>query len=83
MAATAPIRPLAWELPCALGVALKRKKKLSSKTLFFQDSREKCSGSESPTANDGFSGLLSHLGLPLSLEAPLKFCFLHLLTLTL
>ena len=26
-AAVAPIRPLAWELPCAPGVALKRQKK--------------------------------------------------------
>ena len=26
-AATAPIQPLAWELPCALGAALKKKKK--------------------------------------------------------
>ena len=32
LVATAPIRPLAWEPPCAVGVALKRqkKKKLSS-----------------------------------------------------
>ena len=27
LAATAPIQPLAWEPPCALGVALKRQKK--------------------------------------------------------
>ena len=27
VAAVAPIRPLAWELPCAKGVALKREKK--------------------------------------------------------
>ena len=27
LAATAPVQPLAWELPCAAGMALKRKKK--------------------------------------------------------
>ena len=27
LVATAPIRPLSWELPCAAGAALKRKKK--------------------------------------------------------
>ena len=27
LAAAAPIRPLAWELPCAVGVALKKRKK--------------------------------------------------------
>ena len=30
LVATAPIRPLAWELPYALGVALKRQKKKSN-----------------------------------------------------
>ena len=30
-AATAPIPPLAWELPCAVGAALKSKKKQESK----------------------------------------------------
>ena len=33
LAATAPIRPLAWESPCAAGVALKRQKK-KKKRLF-------------------------------------------------
>ena len=37
-AATAPIRPLAWELPCAVGGALKCKKKKKKK--------------KSPTLND-------------------------------
>ena len=31
LAATAPIRPLAWELPCVEGVALKRQKKKKRK----------------------------------------------------
>ena len=30
-AATAPIRPLAWELPCTMGVALKRQKRQKNK----------------------------------------------------
>ena len=34
LVATAPIRPLAWELPCAVGVALKRQRR----------KRRKCSG---------------------------------------
>ena len=33
LAAVAPIRPLAWELPCSAGVALKRQKKKKSLTL--------------------------------------------------
>ena len=36
LAATAPIRPLAWELPCALRAALKRPKK--KKKVFFKKS---------------------------------------------
>ena len=32
LAAVAPIRPLAWELPCATGMALKEKKKKKKKT---------------------------------------------------
>ena len=45
-AATAPIRPLAWELSCAMGAALKRQKKkisvidtlyLLCTTLFWMD----------------------------------------------
>ena len=46
MAATAPIRPLAWEPPCAAGEALKRhrtkKKKgiLSTVTIFFYEIKE-------------------------------------------
>ena len=33
LAATAPIRPLAWEPPCAVGVALKSKKKKKKKDI--------------------------------------------------
>ena len=42
LAAVAPIHPLAWELPYAMGVALKRqkrkKKKRKRKLLIFADS---------------------------------------------
>ena len=34
-AGEAPIRPLAWELPCAMGVALKKKKKKGKKEKRF------------------------------------------------
>ena len=33
LAAVAPIRPLAWELPCAVGVALKKQNKQTSEIL--------------------------------------------------
>ena len=33
-AATAPIQPLAWEPPCAMGVALKKIKKIIAYTFF-------------------------------------------------
>ena len=36
LAATAPIRPLAWELPCATGVALKRQKTEKKKKVVLQ-----------------------------------------------
>ena len=39
LAATAPIQPLAWELPYAAGVALKRKKK--RRNLHFKDEPSK------------------------------------------
>ena len=34
-AAAAPIRPLAWELPCAAGPALKKKKEEKEKYVFY------------------------------------------------
>ena len=41
-AAAALIRPLAWELPCAVGVALQRKKIYSLHFFFLSDSPPKC-----------------------------------------
>ena len=38
LAATAPIRPLAWELPCAMGVTLKKKKERRKKSFLKKDS---------------------------------------------
>ena len=35
LAAIVPIRPLAWELPCAMGVALKRQKEKKKKNQGF------------------------------------------------
>ena len=35
-AAAAPIQLLAWELPCAVGAALKRQKKISSESTFLE-----------------------------------------------
>ena len=37
LAATAPVRPLAWEPPCATGTALKRQKKKKKKKFFFRE----------------------------------------------
>ena len=42
LAAAALIRPLAWELPCAVGVALQRKKIYSLHFFFRSDSPPKC-----------------------------------------
>jgi len=42
LAATAPIQALAWEPPYAVGMALKRRKKMSRwKTVFFEDPRRR------------------------------------------
>ena len=35
-AAVAPVRPLAWELPYAAGVALKKKQKKEKKEIFLK-----------------------------------------------
>ena len=44
LAATAPIQPLAWELPCAVGAALKRQtKNLKSKQKKQQNSLKRSS----------------------------------------
>ena len=57
--AVAPIGPLAWELPYAAGMALKKKKKKKSITfasLTFIEHRFE--GSQFPLQQDGFSQML-------------------------
>ena len=58
-AATAPIRPLAWEPPCATSVALKSKKKKRKRKLTYQQQLY-CTERVLRKASSGFKLSLLH-----------------------